>query len=45
LLYLLPPGSNRVSDLLNAPTPDFLLLAGGGLTRYVRRDALARVRT
>lgn len=45
LLYLLPPGGNRVSDLLNAPAPDFLLLAGGGVTRYVRRDALARVRT
>ena len=45
LLYLLPPGSNRVSDLLNAPAPHFLLLAAEGLTRYVRRDALARVRT
>lgn len=44
LRYLLPPGNNRVSDLLNSPRPAFLLLAGAGLTRYVQRDALARVR-
>ena len=43
LLYLPPPGTNRVSDVLNATGPKFLLLVVGGLTRYVQRDALARV--
>lgn len=43
LLYLPPSGTNRVSDVLNAPGPKFLLLVVGGLTRYVQRDALARV--
>lgn len=41
LLYLLPAGSNRVSDLLNAPGSNFLLLVSENLTRYVNRDALA----
>jgi hypothetical protein len=43
LLYLPPAGTSRISDLLNAPGPRFLLLVVGGLTRYVQRDALARV--
>lgn len=45
LLYELPPGKSRVLDLLNTPAERFLLLVNEGLTRYVNREGLIRVRT
>ena len=45
LLYLLPPDSSRVSDLLNSPGERFLLLRSAGRTHVVNRDAVARVRS
>ena len=44
LVYEAPPTSDRVSDLLNSRATRFLLLASGGRTLFVRRDAVARVR-
>lgn len=43
LLYLLPPGSSNVADLLNDPAARFLVLVDGDRTRYVQRRALTRV--
>jgi hypothetical protein len=45
LVYTLPPGHARVSDLLNSPTERFLLLVSPGETRYVHRASVVRVRT
>jgi hypothetical protein len=45
LVYTRPPGSQRVSDLLNSGAERFLLLLDGDQARYLRRDALVRVRT
>ena len=44
LLYEAPLTAARVSDLLNSRAARFLLLATGGRTLFVRRDAVARVR-
>lgn len=44
LIYERPAGSARVSDLLNATGERFLLLASPHLTRFVRRDAIRRLR-
>jgi hypothetical protein len=46
LVYSRPPGSQRVSDLLNAGAERFLLLIDeAARALYVRRDELLRVRT
>jgi hypothetical protein len=45
MLYVLPAGSRRVSDLLNASGQRFLLLYDGETTRFVNREAVLRVRT
>jgi hypothetical protein len=45
LVYSRPPGSQRVSDLLNAGEARFLLLLDGSRSLYVRRDQLLRVRS
>ncbi len=45
LLYELPPGHSRVSDLLNAPNQRFLLLVTETETLFVRRAAVRRART
>lgn len=45
LVYSRPPGSQRVSDLLNSGNERFLLLVDGAARAlYVRRDELLRVR-
>lgn len=44
LIYEAPPETQRVSDLLNSRSTRFLLLASGGRTLFVHRDAVARVR-
>ena len=45
LVYTLPPGHARVSDLLNSPTERFLLFGAGGETLFVNRAAVVRART
>jgi hypothetical protein len=45
LVYTLPPGHARVSDLLNSPTERFLLLVAAGSTLFVNRAAVVRART
>ncbi|HYG62591.1 MAG TPA: hypothetical protein VEL74_08405 [Thermoanaerobaculia bacterium] len=42
-LAILPPGRRRLSDLLNCHDERFLLLVNPAVTRYVHRDAVARV--
>ncbi len=44
LVYLLPHGRQRVSDLLNHGR-QFILLYDGECSRYINRDAITRVRT
>ena len=43
LIYEAPPGTDRVSDLLNSRAARFLLLVSGQRTLCVRRDAVARI--
>jgi hypothetical protein len=45
LLYALPPGHARVSDLLNTAGERFLLLLAAGETLFVNRAAIVRART
>jgi hypothetical protein len=45
LLYELPAGHSRVSDLLNSPGERFLLLLAGAETLFVNRAAILRART
>ena len=44
LLYELPAGNARVSDLLNSPGERFLLLIAGTETLFVNRAAIVRAR-
>ena len=44
LLYELPAGNARVSDLLNSPGERFLLLLAGSETLFVNRAAIVRAR-
>lgn len=44
LLFFLPEGFRRVSDLLNTPEQRFLLFYGDGHTRYIQRGAVVRAR-
>lgn len=43
-LAILPPGRSRLSDLLSAPVERFLLFVDPFKTRYIRREAIDRVR-
>jgi hypothetical protein len=43
LLYSMPQGRPRVSDVLNAPGHQFLLLLEPGRCHYVNRKAVVRV--
>ncbi|MCB1007773.1 MAG: hypothetical protein KDB94_02655 [Acidobacteria bacterium] len=45
LVYVARPGRARVSDLLNAAGERFLHLAASGVDRFVRREAILRVRS
>jgi len=45
LVYVARPGRARVSDLLNAAGDRFIRLAAPGVDRFVRRDAIRRVRS
>lgn len=45
LVYARPPGSARVSDLLNGKGERFLMLLTADETLFVNRDAIARART
>lgn len=45
LIYALPPGHARVSDLLNAAGERFLLLITADETLFVNRTAIVRART
>ncbi|HLF57157.1 MAG TPA: hypothetical protein VI942_09960 [Thermoanaerobaculia bacterium] len=45
LVYTLPPGHARVSDLLNQPGERFLLLVAEAETLFVRRGSVVRART
>jgi hypothetical protein len=43
LVYVMPSGRPRVSDVLNAPDQQFLLLVQPGCCHYVNRKAVVRV--
>jgi len=45
LVYVARPGRARVSDILNAAGDRFVRFASPGLERFVRRDAILRVRS
>jgi len=45
LVYAARPGRARVSDILNAAGDRFVRLAAPGVERFVRRDAILRVRS
>jgi hypothetical protein len=43
LVYIMPKGRPRVSDVLNSPEHQFLLLVEAGRSHYVNRKAVVRV--
>jgi len=43
LVYVMPRGQPRVSDVLNSPGNQFLLLVETGRSHYVNRKAVVRV--
>jgi len=43
VVYVMPAGRPRVSDVLNAPDQQFLLLVEPGRCHYVNRKAVVRV--